>query len=104
MARRGELICPRPFILQPGSTRLGSSEQLSSLLLLGTYVRSLAHDLGEKLAVVLILFGLRLQDGRFTLRDAVPLKNSANRSNQETVPIFEFRLPRLFQFGLRGTQ
>lgn len=40
----------------------------------GTYVRSLAHDLGEKLGVGAHLIGLRrTKSGRFTLRDAVPL-------------------------------
>lgn len=41
----------------------------------GTYVRSLAHDLGEKLGVGAHLIGLRrTKSGRFTLRDAVPLR------------------------------
>ncbi len=40
----------------------------------GTYVRSLAHDLGQKLGTGAYLLGLRrTQSGRFTLRDAVPL-------------------------------
>ncbi len=42
----------------------------------GTYVRSLAHDLGEKLGVGAHLIGLRrTKSGRFTLRDAVGLRN-----------------------------
>lgn len=41
----------------------------------GTYVRSLAHDLGEKLGCGATLVGLRrTKSGRFTLRDAVPLR------------------------------
>jgi tRNA pseudouridine55 synthase len=41
----------------------------------GTYVRSLAHDLGEELGVGAHLIGLRrTKSGRFTLRDAVPLR------------------------------
>ena len=40
----------------------------------GTYVRSLAHDLGEKLGCGAHLIGLRrTKSGRFTLRDAVSL-------------------------------
>ncbi len=40
----------------------------------GTYVRSLAHDLGQALGTGAYLLGLRrTQSGRFTLRDAVPL-------------------------------
>jgi tRNA pseudouridine55 synthase len=41
----------------------------------GTYVRSLAYDLGEKLGCGAHLVGLRrTKSGRFTLRDAVPLR------------------------------
>lgn len=41
----------------------------------GTYVRSLAHDLGETLGVGAHLVGLRrTKSGRFTLRDAVSLR------------------------------
>jgi len=41
----------------------------------GTYVRSLAHDLGSELGCGAYLVGLRrTKSGRFTLRDAVPLR------------------------------
>jgi len=41
----------------------------------GTYVRSLAHDLGEMIGCGAHLVGLRrTKSGRFTLRDAVPLR------------------------------
>ena len=41
----------------------------------GTYVRSLANDLGKKLGTGAHLIGLRrTKSGRFTLRDAVPLR------------------------------
>ena len=41
----------------------------------GTYVRSLAHDLGNELGTGAYLIGLRrTKSGRFTLRDAVPLR------------------------------
>lgn len=41
----------------------------------GTYVRSLAHDLGKELGCGAHLIGLRrTRSGRFTLRDAVPLR------------------------------
>jgi tRNA pseudouridine55 synthase len=41
----------------------------------GTYVRSLAHDLGQQLGCGAHLVGLRrTKSGRFTLRDAVPLR------------------------------
>lgn len=41
----------------------------------GTYVRSLAYDLGEKLGCGANLIGLRrTKSGRFTLKDAIPLR------------------------------
>lgn len=41
----------------------------------GTYVRSLAHDLGKGMGTGAHLIGLRrTRSGRFTLRDAVPLR------------------------------
>jgi tRNA pseudouridine55 synthase len=41
----------------------------------GTYVRSLANDLGKKLGCGAYLVGLRrTKSGRFTLRDSVPLR------------------------------
>ena len=41
----------------------------------GTYVRSLANDLGKDLGTGAHLVGLRrTKSGRFTLRDAVPLR------------------------------
>ena len=41
----------------------------------GTYVRSLAYELGEKLGCGAMLSGLRrTKSGRFTLKDAVPLR------------------------------
>jgi len=41
----------------------------------GTYVRSLAYELGEKLGCGAMLAGLRrTKSGRFTLKDAVPLR------------------------------
>ena len=41
----------------------------------GTYVRSLANDLGKKLGCGAYLVGLRrTKSGKFTLRDAVPLR------------------------------
>lgn len=40
----------------------------------GTYIRSIAHDLGEKLGCGAYLAGLRrTRSGKFSLRDAVPL-------------------------------
>jgi tRNA pseudouridine55 synthase len=51
----------------------------------GTYVRSLAHDLGEKLGCGAHLIGLRrTKSGRFTLRDAVPLRKLKESFEEDT--------------------
>jgi len=48
----------------------------------GTYIRSLAYDLGEALGVGAHLTGLvRLASGRFTLEDAVPLDTLLGSEN-----------------------
>jgi len=51
----------------------------------GTYVRSLAHDLGNALGCGAHLIGLRrTKSGRFTLRDAVPLSKLKEAFDQGT--------------------
>ncbi len=51
----------------------------------GTYVRSLAHDLGEKLGCGAHLIGLRrTKSGRFTLRDAVPVRKLREAFENDT--------------------
>jgi tRNA pseudouridine55 synthase len=61
----------------------------------GTYVRSLANDLGEKLGTGAYLVGLRrTKSGRFSLRDAVPLRKlqesfSAGNWYQYLIPAAE---------------
>ena len=58
----------------------------------GTYVRSLAHDLGEKLGCGAHLVGLRrTKSGRFTLRDAVPLRKL--REAFETGSWYQYLIP-----------
>jgi len=58
----------------------------------GTYVRSLAHDLGEKLGCGAHLVGLRrTRSGRFTLRDAVPLRKL--RDAFETGTWYQYLIP-----------
>jgi tRNA pseudouridine55 synthase len=79
MARRGEEVNLEPRIIQVHSLELLEwaipevviDVHCSS----GTYVRSLAHDIGEELGVGAHLVGLRrTKSGRFTLRDAVSLR------------------------------
>jgi tRNA pseudouridine55 synthase len=58
----------------------------------GTYVRSLAHDLGEKLGCGAHLIGLRrTRSGRFTLRDAVPLRKL--RESFESGNWYQYLIP-----------
>jgi len=58
----------------------------------GTYVRSLAHDLGEKMGVGAHLVGLRrTKSGRFTLRDAVPLRKLREAFEEGTW--YQFLIP-----------
>lgn len=58
----------------------------------GTYVRSLAHDLGEKLGCGAHLVGLRrTKSGRFTLRDAVPLRKL--REAFENATWYQYLIP-----------
>jgi tRNA pseudouridine55 synthase len=78
-ARRGEEVDLEPRIIHVHSLELLEwavpevvvDVHCSS----GTYVRSLAHDIGEELGVGAHLVGLRrTRSGRFTLRDAVSLR------------------------------
>jgi len=58
----------------------------------GTYIRSLAHDMGEKLGCGAHLVGLRrTKSGRFTLRDAVPLRKL--RETFESGTWYQYLIP-----------
>lgn len=79
MARRGETVTlpPRKInvyhleVLEWAPPEVVVDVHCSS----GTYVRSLANDLGEKLGTGAYLVGLRrTKSGRFSLRDATPLR------------------------------
>lgn len=79
MARRGETVAlpPRKInvyhleVLEWAPPEVVVDVHCSS----GTYVRSLANDLGEKLGTGAYLVGLRrTKSGRFSLRDATPLR------------------------------
>ncbi|MGH2581615.1 MAG: tRNA pseudouridine(55) synthase TruB [Anaerolineales bacterium] len=79
MARRGEEVDLEPRIIHVHSLEL-LEWALPEVVIdvhcsSGTYVRSLAHDIGEELGVGAHLVGLRrTRSGRFTLRDAVSLR------------------------------
>ena len=79
MAREGEEVTLEPRVIQVYSLELlewDSPEAVVDVFCSsGTYVRSLANDLGNALGVGAHLVGLRrTKSGRFTLRDAVPLR------------------------------
>jgi tRNA pseudouridine55 synthase len=79
MAREGEEVQLEPRKIQVYSLELLEWAPPEAVIDVycssGTYVRSLANDLGEKLGCGAYLTGLRrTKSGRFTLRDAVPLR------------------------------
>lgn len=79
MAREGEPVELEPRKIQVYSLELLEWAPPEAVIDVycssGTYVRSLANDLGEKLGCGAYLTGLRrTKSGRFTLRDAVPLR------------------------------
>ncbi len=79
MARDGEDVQLEPRVIQVYSLELLEWAPPEAVIDVycssGTYVRSLAHDLGEELGTGAHLVGLRrTKSGRFTLRDAVPLR------------------------------
>jgi tRNA pseudouridine55 synthase len=79
IARRGEEVELTPRIIHVHSLEL-LEWALPEVVVdvhcsSGTYIRSLAHDIGEELGVGAHLVGLRRsRSGRFTLRDAVSLR------------------------------
>lgn len=79
MAREGEEVELQPRIIQVYSLDLLEWNPPEAVIDVfcssGTYVRSLANDLGVALGCGAHLVGLRrTKSGRFTLRDAVPLR------------------------------
>ena len=79
MARRGEEVELKPRIINVYSLEVLEWDPPESVIDVycssGTYVRSLASDIGKALGTGAYLVGLRrTKSGRFTLRDAVPLR------------------------------
>jgi len=78
-AREGEEVDLEPRLISVYSLELLEWDSPEAVIDVycssGTYVRSLAYDLGKKLGTGAHLIGLRrTKSGRFTLRDAVPLR------------------------------
>jgi tRNA pseudouridine55 synthase len=79
MAREGEDVSLEPRVIQVYSLELLEWDPPEVVIDVfcssGTYVRSLANDLGNSLGVGAHLIGLRrTKSGRFTLRDAVQMR------------------------------
>lgn len=79
LAREGEEVDLEPRLINVYSLELLEWDPPEAVIDVycssGTYVRSLAYDLGKKLGTGAHLIGLRrTKSGRFTLRDAVPLR------------------------------
>jgi tRNA pseudouridine55 synthase len=79
MARQGEDVDLEPRVIQVYSLEVLEWAPPEAVIDVycssGTYVRSLANDLGKALGTGAHLVGLRrTKSGRFTLRDAVPLR------------------------------
>jgi len=96
MAREGEEIDLEPRKIQVYSLELLEWAPPEAVIDVycssGTYVRSLAHDLGEALGCGAHLVGLRrTKSGRFTLRDAVPLRRL--REAFDTGNWYQFLIP-----------
>jgi len=89
MARRGEQVDLAPRIIHVHSLDLLEWAPPEVVIDVhcssGTYVRSLAHDIGEQLGIGAHLVGLRrTRSGRFTLRDAVSLRRLREAFEQGT--------------------
>jgi tRNA pseudouridine55 synthase len=79
MAREGEEVNLEPRMINVYSLEVLEWDPPEAVIDVycssGTYVRSLANDLGNSLGTGAHLVGLRrTKSGRFTLRDAVPLR------------------------------
>ena len=79
IARKGEEVELEPRIIHVHDLELLEWDPPQALVDVhcssGTYVRSLANDLGEVLGCGAMLAGLRrTKSGKFTLRDAIPLR------------------------------
>ena len=80
MARKGEQVELKPRKIQVFSLDILEWDPpevvVDAYCSSGTYIRSLANDLGESLGTGAYLIGLRrTKSGRFTLRESVPLRS-----------------------------
>lgn len=87
-ARKGQSIeiAPRKVIITNIELKSFNSEQQQAEILIkcskGTYIRSIAHDLGEKLGCGAYLIKLvRTQAGKFRIENSIPLDNIDIKNN-----------------------
>lgn len=88
LARKGIEVERKPRLIHVYTFRFDSySEPLGAFRVActkGTYIRSLAHDLGQKLGCGAHLSSLRRTvSGRFKVADAIPLESLLDLSNSE---------------------
>jgi tRNA pseudouridine55 synthase len=91
LARRGEKVelAPVPVAIHQLEVRsiAGTEAQFYARVSSGTYIRSLAHELGERLGTGAHLAALRrIAVGEFTLASAVPLDQLGPRWQKGDVP------------------
>ena len=88
LARKGEEIERKPRLVHIYTFRITSYEEPIAGIRIactkGTYVRSLAHDLGQKIGCGAHLTSLRrLASGKFDVADALPLSSVLAKSETE---------------------
>ena len=76
LARKGQVIERKPSLVRMDTTLISYEYPLVKILVRcskGTYIRSIAHDLGERLGIGAHLSSLkRTKSGRFTIEQAIP--------------------------------
>jgi tRNA pseudouridine55 synthase len=89
LARAGETVMLEPRTVQIHSLHITNWQppyfSLDVTCSAGTYIRSLAHDLGQQLGVGAYLAGLvRTASGSFTIEDSISLDDTLNHSDWDT--------------------
>jgi tRNA pseudouridine55 synthase len=76
LARKGQVIERKPSLVRMDTTLISHEYPFVTIKVRcskGTYIRSIAHDLGEKLGIGAHLSSLkRTKSGRFTIDQAIP--------------------------------
>ena len=96
LARKGEIVEREPVKVRIDELELTEINmplvKFRVVTSKGTYIRTLCHDMGEKLGCGAAMSGLiRTRCGSFSIEDSIPLKDLATRQNvaENIVPIGE---------------